>query len=92
MIRRTSAGTLVIWLFGEFTLEAGHFVQVQRTMLELLNQLDGFEATNQIKVAGGTWNARLCEGDFGRRARFIGGDGDQSYRHPRRCAAAPRPH
>ena len=24
--------------------------QVQRTMLELLNQLDGFEATNQIKV------------------------------------------
>ena len=24
--------------------------EVQRTMLELLNQLDGFEATNQIKV------------------------------------------
>jgi ATP-dependent 26S proteasome regulatory subunit len=23
---------------------------VQRTMLELLNQLDGFEASNQIKV------------------------------------------
>lgn len=25
--------------------------EVQRTMLELLNQLDGFEATNKIKVA-----------------------------------------
>jgi ATP-dependent 26S proteasome regulatory subunit len=24
--------------------------QVQRTMLELLNQLDGFEASNKIKV------------------------------------------
>ena len=24
--------------------------EVQRTMLELLNQLDGFEATNEIKV------------------------------------------
>merc|ERR1711998_41806 len=24
--------------------------EVQRTMLELLNQLDGFEATNQIKI------------------------------------------
>lgn len=27
--------------------------EVQRTMLELLNQLDGFEATNKIKVALG---------------------------------------
>ena len=26
------------------------FVQVQRTMLELLNQLDGFESTSNIKV------------------------------------------
>ncbi len=25
--------------------------EVQRTMLELLNQLDGFEATNKIKVS-----------------------------------------
>ena len=29
--------------------------EVQRTMLELLNQLDGFEATNKIKV-----HALLC--------------------------------
>merc|ERR1719198_851055 len=28
--------------------------EVQRTMLELLNQLDGFEATNQIKVVMAT--------------------------------------
>lgn len=27
--------------------------EVQRTMLELLNQLDGFEATKNIKVRGG---------------------------------------
>lgn len=26
--------------------------EVQRTMLELLNQLDGFEATKNIKVSG----------------------------------------
>ena len=26
--------------------------EVQRTMLELLNQLDGFEATNKIKARG----------------------------------------
>lgn len=31
--------------------------EVQRTMLELLNQLDGFEATNQIKV----WDAPLAQ-------------------------------
>jgi len=30
--------------------ESGGDSEVQRTMLELLNQLDGFEATNQIKV------------------------------------------
>ena len=29
--------------------------EVQRTMLELLNQLDGFEATNKIKVGGSVW-------------------------------------
>ena len=31
--------------------------EVQRTMLELLNQLDGFEATNKIKVL--LWAAGL---------------------------------
>ena len=30
--------------------ESGGDSEVQRTMLELLNQLDGFEASNQIKV------------------------------------------
>ena len=30
--------------------DSGGDSEVQRTMLELLNQLDGFEATNQIKV------------------------------------------
>jgi ATP-dependent 26S proteasome regulatory subunit len=34
-------------------MAAGRFVgdsEVQRTMLELLSQLDGFEASNKIKV------------------------------------------
>lgn len=31
--------------------------EVQRTMLELLNQLDGFEATNKIKAR---WPASVC--------------------------------
>jgi 26S proteasome regulatory subunit T6 len=30
-----------------------HDSEVQRTMLELLNQLDGFESTTSIKVGGG---------------------------------------
>lgn len=29
--------------------------EVQRTMLELLNQLDGFEATKNIKVSTTSW-------------------------------------
>jgi 26S proteasome regulatory subunit T6 len=37
---------------GSSRLEAGSGAdsEVQRTMLELLNQLDGFEATKNIKV------------------------------------------
>lgn len=33
--------------------------EVQRTMLELLNQLDGFEATNKIKVGPGCTPANM---------------------------------
>lgn len=40
--------------------------EVQRTMLELLNQLDGFEASNKIKVSarksiGFLQSAAVCE-------------------------------
>jgi ATP-dependent 26S proteasome regulatory subunit len=38
---------------GSARMEAGNGngdSEVQRTMLELLNQLDGFEASNKIKV------------------------------------------
>jgi 26S proteasome regulatory subunit T6 len=35
---------------GSARSEGGGDSEVQRTMLELLNQLDGFEANNQIKV------------------------------------------
>ena len=34
--------------------------EVQRTMLELLNQLDGFEATKNIKVSYNPWNEPIC--------------------------------
>ena len=34
--------------------------EVQRTMLELLNQLDGFEATNKIKVRLQSHCSPLC--------------------------------
>jgi ATP-dependent 26S proteasome regulatory subunit len=34
--------------------------EVQRTMLELLNQLDGFEATKNIKVCHGLAWAQLA--------------------------------
>ena len=42
--------------YGTYLLKASVImsficVQVQRTMLELLNQLDGFEATKNIKVS-----------------------------------------
>ena len=38
--------------------------EVQRTMLELLNQLDGFEATNKIKVSHATsGGCLLSQGD-----------------------------
>jgi SpoVK/Ycf46/Vps4 family AAA+-type ATPase len=44
--------------------------EVQRTMLELLNQLDGFEATNKIKVCCcGGWV--LCLG-FRMRLQALG--------------------
>ena len=50
--------------------------EVQRTMLELLNQLDGFEATNKIKVA------EICQ--MMHRSRIdclVGSDGDEPYRY-----------
>ena len=36
---------------GRFDSEKAGDREVQRTMLELLNQLDGFEPTNDIKVS-----------------------------------------
>ena len=35
---------------AEAMASGGGDSEVQRTMLDLLNQLDGFEATNKIKV------------------------------------------
>ena len=37
--------------------------EVQRTMLELLNQLDGFEASNKIKVLNGFRMLMLTSSD-----------------------------
>ena len=64
--------------------------EVQRTMMELLNQLDGFEPTKNIKVCfhglSGVWSIFFLEADES------GGDGYQSYRYPRLCTAATGPH
>ena len=38
----------------EIKLTSLFYLQVQRTMLELLNQLDGFSSTNEIKVIAAT--------------------------------------
>ena len=63
--------------------------EVQRTMLELLNQLDGFEATKNIKVPyrsfDGTVNCYL-DGSSNRKLGFAGYHGDQPYRHFRSSA------
>jgi len=39
--------------------------EVQRTMLELLNQLDGFEASNKIKVKGAVYCYAILKGKWG---------------------------
>jgi SpoVK/Ycf46/Vps4 family AAA+-type ATPase len=61
--------------------------EVQRTMLELLNQLDGFEATKNIKVG-------CCGCVFGECVsdHKLGDYGNQPYRHSGSRASAPRSH
>jgi 26S proteasome regulatory subunit T6 len=61
--------------------------EVQRTMLELLNQLDGFEPSSQIKV---TCSALLFSSSHLLFA--LGADVHQPHRHFRSCAAAPGAH
>jgi len=53
--------------------------EVQRTMLELLNQLDGFEATKNIKV--GSVVVKSLKEAFGINIHtlFPGHNGNQSY-------------
>lgn len=65
---------------------AGGDNEVQRTMLEIVNQLDGFDARGNIKVCTGsehTHHQTTC---------CIGADGDKPARHARpRAAAAGAP-
>lgn len=74
--------------------------EVQRTMLELLNQLDGFEATKNIKVRGcqpcvGVGRAVSCQPGLPGVVTLspsAGDHGHQPHRHPGLGPAAPRPH
>ncbi|MFS7991555.1 putative proteasome endopeptidase complex [Helianthus anomalus] len=59
--------------------------EVQRTMLELLNQLDGFEASNKIKVLMATNRidildqALLSPGRIDRKTEFLNPNEDVRY-------------
>jgi 26S proteasome regulatory subunit T1 len=64
---------------------AGGDNEVQRTMLELINQLDGFDARGNIKVG----KCSLLFVFFSHLA-FSGADGDESARHAGPGAAAAR--
>lgn len=78
--------------------------EVQRTMLELLNQLDGFEATKNIKVHEEEDHHRLqrCQVFqtivipetiiFFLSLSYAGHHGHQPHRHPRLGSAPARPH
>jgi 26S proteasome regulatory subunit T6 len=60
--------------------------EVQRTMLELLNQLDGFEPTQNIKVA-------FSDGRIARiRSNLLGPHVYQPHRHPGSCSASSGTH
>ena len=52
--RQESEGGCGVWLTGGGSEQSGDR-EVQRTMLELLNQLDGFEIKDDIKVLTELW-------------------------------------
>lgn len=78
----TSHFTLITHLAGDS--------EVQRTMLELLNQLDGFEATQNIKVVMATNridildSALLRPGRIDRKIEFPAPNEDVSHMTQRR--------
>ena len=76
--------------------------EVQRTMLELLNQLDGFEPVQNIKVCGAFFffNPREISKSeekltifliFNTSCLHVGNHGYQPHRHPRRCPSSTWP-
>lgn len=49
-------GFLTIYLFFRYDSNSGGEREIQRTMLELLNQLDGFDSRGDVKVCiSGLW-------------------------------------
>lgn len=77
--------------------------EVQRTMLELLNQLDGFEATKNIKVSSSVPAGWMCADCLNPvrsvddtcpsfLSSHVGDYGHESYRHIGPRSIATRPH
>lgn len=68
--------------------------EVQRTMLELLNQLDGFEPAQNIKVLASVACCTCCLVSLLMcvALRCSGADGHEPYRYSGPCSAAPGPH
>jgi ATP-dependent 26S proteasome regulatory subunit len=58
--------------------------EVQRTMLELLNQLDGFSSDERIKASSSTVLVISCA----KRTCILGDCCDEPYRHPRSRSVA----
>ena len=63
-----------------FDAQTGADREVQRILLELLNQMDGFDQTSNVKVSSFAFFIRLRLSEI-----LLGDNGNQSRRHFRPC-------